>query len=403
MTERTEPEPGLRPFFLSLFVPSAIFGLGTGAGAPMMALLARELGASVPVAGLIVALVAFGAVLGDLPSGTVVARFGERRAIVLGSALGATGVLVSLSAPIPAVLAVGATLTGFANAVWGLARQSYLAGALPPHMRARGISANAAMSRAGVFVGPFVGAGAVHLTGVSGGLIVQVIAIVVSGALVANTAVPEPDRSQQRSGGVIAVAASHRTVLGTLGVGAMLVGASRASRDAVLPLWADHIGVAPATVSLIFGVAAAVDVALAYPSGVLMDRFGRRVTAVPALLLFGTAFLILPLSQQLWWLVVVAVVLGSANGMSNGIVMTLGADVSPPHARAEFLAAWRLTHDTGSFAGPLVVGAVATVSLAGGATAIGVLALVGAGVMYRYIPRYVSVPVAVPQDQRAKP
>jgi hypothetical protein len=133
------------------------------------------------------------------------------------------------------------------------------------------------------------------------------------------------------------------------------------------------------------------------------DRYGRRVTAVPALLLFGTAFLILPLSPQLWWLVVVAVVLGAANGMSNGIVMTLGADVSPPHARAEFLAAWRLTHDTGSFAGPLVVGAVAAVSLAGGATAIGVLALVGAGVMYRYIPRYVPVSVAVPADQRAAP
>ena len=203
MTERTEPEPGLRPFFLSLFVPSAIFGLGTGAGAPMMALLARELGASVPVAGLIVALVAFGAVLGDLPSGTVVARFGERRAIVLGSALGVTGVLVSLSAPPPAVLAVGATLTGFANAEWGLARQSYLAGALPLHMRARGISANAAMSRADVFVGPYIGAAAVHLMGVSGGLVVQLVAIVVSGTLVANAAVPEPDRSEQRSGGVI--------------------------------------------------------------------------------------------------------------------------------------------------------------------------------------------------------
>ncbi|WP_016694374.1 hypothetical protein [Rhodococcus rhodochrous] len=42
----------------------------------MMAWLARELSASVPVAGLIVARVAFGAVLGDLLSGTVVARLG---------------------------------------------------------------------------------------------------------------------------------------------------------------------------------------------------------------------------------------------------------------------------------------------------------------------------------------
>lgn len=37
----TETVAGLRPFFVSLFVPSAIFGLGTGARAPMMALFAR--------------------------------------------------------------------------------------------------------------------------------------------------------------------------------------------------------------------------------------------------------------------------------------------------------------------------------------------------------------------------
>jgi hypothetical protein len=55
--------------------------------------------------------------------------------------------------------------------------------------------------------------------------------------------------------------------------------------------------------------------------------------------------------------------------MSNGLVMTLGADVSPPDRRAEFLAAWRLTHDTGSLTGPLVVGAVAAVSACGAGAA----------------------------------
>lgn len=388
----TEPSAGLRPFFTSLFVPSAIFGLGTGAGAPMMALLARDLGASVPVAGMIVGMIALGAVLGDLPSGSIVGRFGEQRAIIGGTVLGATGVLVSLLAPNPAILAVGAVLTGFAMAVWGLARQSYLAGALPIHMRARGISANAAMHRAGFLVGPFVGAVAVHRFGIQGGLMVEFVAIIVAGILITRSTVPEPQRSDRGGVGVLGVARSHHVVLLTLGAGSMLVGASRASREAVLPLWAEHIGVAPATVALVFGISGAVDLLLAYPAGVLMDKCGRLVTAIPALLLFGTAFLILPLIHELWWLIVVAVVLGAGNGMSNGLVMTLGADVSPRDRRAEFLAAWRLTHDTGSSTGPLVVGAVATVSLAAGAMTIGALGVVGAAVMWRYIPRYVPSP-----------
>lgn len=397
----TEPSAGLRPYFTSLFIPSAIFGLGTGAGAPMMALRARELGASVPVAGIIVALLALGAVLGDLPSGTLVGRFGEVRAIVVGSSLGAVGVIISLAAPNPAILAVGAVLTGFAFAVWGLARQSYLAGALPVHMRARGISANAAMHRAGVLVGPFVGAIAVHQFGIRGGLMVELVAIIVAGALIARTTVPEPQRSEGGDVGVLAVAKSHHVVLLTLGAGSMLVGASRASREAVLPLWAEHIGIAPATVSLVFGISGAVDLLLAYPAGVIMDKFGRRVTAVPALLLFGIAFLILPLIHELWWLVVVAMLLGAANGWSNGVVMTLGADVSPPDRRAEFLGAWRLTHDVGSFTGPLLVGVVAAASLAAGAVAIGVLSIAGSAVMWRYIPRYVPSPKAHRQSVSA--
>ncbi len=57
--------------------------------------------------------------LGDLPAGRLVARFGERRAIIVGSAIGAAGVLLSAAAWTPSVLAVGAVLTGLSTAVVG--------------------------------------------------------------------------------------------------------------------------------------------------------------------------------------------------------------------------------------------------------------------------------------------
>src|SRR5690606_30865452 len=88
----------------------------------------------------------------------------------------------------------------------------------------------------------------------------------------------------------------------------------------------------------------------------------------------------------------VALVLGLGNGLGNGVVMTLGADVTPPHGRAEFLASWRLLHDGGMFAGPLVIAGVASASLALASGAVGLLAVVGALFMWRYVPRYVPVP-----------
>ncbi len=143
---------GLKPLVTTVFVPAAIFGIGQGAAAPIMAVTARDLGASVAVAGLIVALGGLGAVLGDLPAGRIVSRFGERRSIIGGSSLGATGVVICLLAQTPWMLGIGALLTGLANAVWGLARQSYLAETVPLGLRARAMSSFAAMWRLGFFL-----------------------------------------------------------------------------------------------------------------------------------------------------------------------------------------------------------------------------------------------------------
>ncbi|HEY0451846.1 MFS transporter [Actinophytocola sp.] len=65
-----------------------MFGIGQGAAAPVVALSARELGGSVAAAGVVVALLGLGQVLGDLPAGRIEARVGERSAVLLGSAVG---------------------------------------------------------------------------------------------------------------------------------------------------------------------------------------------------------------------------------------------------------------------------------------------------------------------------
>lgn len=397
-----KPGHNLRPLVTTVFVPSAIFGIGQGAGAPVIALLARDLGASVPVAGLIVALVGLGAVLGDLPAGRIVATFGERRAIIGGSTLGAVGVLLSLCSWTPAALAVGALLTGFSSAVWGLARQSYLAEVVPIEMRARAMATFALMWRLGFFVGPFLGAAVILAFGIRGGFAVQLVGVVLSGALMAR--VPDPPRPAGAEAPPVTtlpeILRRHRRLLTTLGAGSLLMGAARASREAVLPLWADHIGVDAAAVSVVFGIGAAVDLLCSYPAGHLMDRYGRRFIAVPSLVVIAVAFLLLPLAHDLVTLAAVSVLLGIGNGLGNGVIMTLGADVAPPATRAEFLAGWRLTHDTGMFTGPFAVGALAAVVPLGLAVVgIGLVSAAGAAVLYRYIPVYSPWPrPAVPRD-----
>ena len=396
---------GLKPLVTTVFVPAAIFGIGQGAAAPIMAVTARDLGASVAVAGLIVALGGLGAVLGDLPAGRIVSRFGERRSIIGGSSLGATGVVICLLAQTPWMLGIGALLTGLANAVWGLARQSYLAETVPLGLRARAMSSFAAMWRLGFFLGPLIGAGVILLVGARGGFLVQLVGVVLAGALMAR--VPDPPRKVQAGNSdhghvtLPEILRRHRAALSTLGTGSLLMGAARASREAVLPLWALHLGLDAAQVSVIFGIGAAVDLLCSYPAGHIMDRYGRRLVAVPSLTVIGVSYLLLPFSTGAVGLTVVAVVMGIGNGLGNGVIMTLGADIAPPEERAEFLAAWRLTHDTGMFGGPLAIGLLAAVLPLGWAfAALGATSFAGAAMMFRFIP--VDSPRVSPRSRVGK-
>ncbi|MEO7745700.1 MAG: MFS transporter, partial [Actinomycetota bacterium] len=63
------PTTGLSRQLLPIYLPSVLYGIGQGAIVPVVALSARALGASLGVAGLVVALTGVGQIVGDLPAG----------------------------------------------------------------------------------------------------------------------------------------------------------------------------------------------------------------------------------------------------------------------------------------------------------------------------------------------
>ncbi|MEV0337033.1 MFS transporter [Nocardia sp. NPDC050717] len=388
MTAKTVDPPPIRLRSLTwpVFAPMALYGVGVGAAAPMYALRALDLGASAGIAGLLVALNGLGMVLTDLPAGRIVARIGERAAIGVGSVLGTVGVVAAIVAPNLAVLAVGLLLNGAAGAVWGLARQTYLVSVVAPEQRGRAMSTLAGAHRLGFFCGPFLGAALVHGFGPVGALWLQLATtLLASAAMVTIRSAEIGDPAALRP--LHTVLSENRTALGTLGLAAVAVGAARASRSALLPLWAAHLGIDAATTSLLFGLAGAIDVLMSYPAGVWLDRAGSRVTGVACGLCFAVGYASLPFTHSALTMGISTLLLGLANGLSNGLIMTVGAFAAPADRRAEFLGAWRLTHDVGMFAGPVavgVVGAVAGLATAGALLAVGVG--LGAVAMYRWFP-----------------
>ncbi|MCU1535792.1 MAG: major facilitator superfamily 1 [Humibacillus sp.] len=398
MTETEPPREDdagrwLRTVAVSAYGPSLLSAVGSGAVAPVVAVSARQLGASIGVAALLVATIGIGQLVGDLPSGALAARIGERRALLVAAVVEAVGMVVAALAGGLGMLFVGVFVVGLAGSLFGLARQAYLTEAVPVAMRARALSTLGGVSRIGAFVGPFLGAFAIARWGTESAYWVGGVAAVAAFVLV----LVAPDIT--RSPGGLAAAAPHRSVasvllehrfvLLTLGTGALCVAGARAIREALVPLWAESVGLSPSQTALVFGVAGALDMLLFYPSGWLMDRYGRVAAAVPSMVVLGIGMMTLPLATTLVAVTLAATVLGIGNGLGAGLIMTLGADASPAVGRTQFLGGWRLFADVGRAAGPLALsGLTAVLSLGASSLVLGVAALVGAGWLRVWVPRH---------------
>jgi len=196
-----------------------------------------------------------------------------------------------------------------------------------------------------------------------------------------------------------------RRVLSRLGLAAASLSAVRSARQIVLPLWGLSIGLDAQAIALVVGISGAIDFALFYASGQVMDRFGRLWAALPAMILMGGGFLALSLTHDLsnaeMWFVMFAVVLGVGNGFSSGILLTLGADVAPPADPAPFLGSWRTLTDAGGAVSPLLLSAITAISSLSIATgSMGVIAFIGALAFVRWVPRF--VPRQNGPDEREK-
>src|SRR6476661_5817191 len=101
-----------RDIWLVAYGPSIVSAIGHGAILPVLALRARDLGADVSAAAAIVALVGVGQLVASLPSGALVARIGERRALVLAGVVDACAMVFAATTDSVLGLAIGVLLSG---------------------------------------------------------------------------------------------------------------------------------------------------------------------------------------------------------------------------------------------------------------------------------------------------
>ncbi|MGO2655306.1 MAG: MFS transporter [Pseudoclavibacter sp.] len=405
----------LRRYAVPIFLPALLFATAEACLVPVLPARAVELGADTALAGLIAGMLMIGQVIGDLPSSWMVARLGEQRTMIVAAALGAAGAAVAAVGSSVTVLLIGTLLVGMAAAAFNLARHALLTELVPVSHRARAMSVLGGTVRGGLFLGPMLVAPLIAWFGSTSAFVASIaLSVVVAVLLVLmpdpetllraglpaeapTSDVPAADQSHDAHASDTTASApslwqtlvSSRRVLATMGLGIAAVQLLRSSRQVILPLWGTHIGADTETIALIMGIAGALDLALFYVSGQLMDRFGRLWVVLPTLLGLAVTHLALLPVHGPWGLLVTASLMSLANGLGSGIIMTMGADLAPEHHPAAFLGAWRLVADAGSASSPLILsGLAAAAGIAASAAVMAGLGVVGAWLLWHFTPKF---------------
>ena len=97
----------------------------------------------------------------------------------------------------------------------------------------------------------------------------------------------------------------------------------------------------------------------AMPTGMAVDRFGRRGPLVAGLLLLGAAVYLLGASEAFIGVAVAVFVFAAAEGMNTNTLQTYAMDLAPAAHRGAFLSAFHVAMNTGMMAGPLAAGLLA--------------------------------------------
>ena len=360
------------PLILPLYLPALLLSVAQGLILPVLPLYAREFNAPYLWVGLVLAGDGLGLLAGDIPAGLVMQRLDRRGGMLLGISLVGLGTLACFWAgSLPEAL-LYRFIAGLGNALYNVARHTYVADTITIANRGKSVALLGGTFRMGRMLGPVIGGMVAGSAGIRWPFVLYALVCAAAafaifyfnrgnsagqGGLAPRAAADKHAKMTPRS--LARSLRGHARVLAAPGVGHYLMQMVRAGPAVVLPLYgATVLGMQVEEIGYLMGVASFIDMLFFYPTGIIMDRFGRKWAVVPSALIMSLGLALIPFTGSPLGLAAAAVLNGLGNGLGSGVMITMGADLAPREGRSEFLGLWSLIGDAGSSSGPVLVGAV---------------------------------------------
>ena len=383
---RRGPFRDLPPEVAILTAISFTVALGFGIVAPGIPGFARHFGVSTAAAATVISAFALMRVVGALPAGRLVDRFGEHWVMAVGIAIvAASSILAGFSASFTQLIVLRG-VGGLGSAMFSVSARTLLLVSVPGEHRGRASGLFSGGFLVGGISGPAIGGlvAAWSLRApffIYGGMLI-IPALIAAAILRDAPGRPAPaDRQTARPVAEMARALRSRAYLAAssanLADGFAVIGV----RSAIVPLFVrDVLHKSAVWTGIGFGVVAVLNAAALLPGGRAADTFGRRPVVIGGCLASAAGLIMLAVLPSPWGYLAALAVFGLGSGLLDVAPSAMIGDILGGGG-GTVVASFQMAGDAGAVAGPVAAGLLVETASYGAAFGLAAAVLILAAVL----------------------
>ncbi|MGD0926357.1 MAG: MFS transporter [Streptosporangiaceae bacterium] len=335
--------------------------LGFGIVAPDIPAFARHFGVSTASAASVISAFALLRVLGALPAGRLVDRFGEHRVMAAGIAIvAASSMLAGVSGSFVQLIVLRG-IGGLGSAMFSVSAQTLLLVSVPHEQRGRASGLFSGGFLVGGISGPAIG-GLLAAWSLRAPFFIYgsmlIVPAVIAAAVLRDAPRREP-RSRPRAArpwaaiaGALRSRAYRAAASANLADGFAAVGV----RSAIVPLFVrDALHRSAVWTGIGFLVVAVLNASALLPAGWAADRLGRRPVIIAGCSVSAGGMAMLALLPGLWGYLLALAILGLGSGLLDVAPAAMIGDILDGQG-GTVVASYQMAGDAGTVAGPVTAG-----------------------------------------------
>ena len=363
---------GLHPqlrLILGLHVPAIALGLGNGIALPVLPELTKLYDVSIIQASWVFVSYLLGTLAASLPTGMLIDRIGRRWVLLAGPLIVALSSLLIAKAAVSGSFAELLTyrfIAGVGTQMWMQSRITVIADTGGSQQRGKQVTQMFGVQQLGALSGPLLGGFAAVTWGLWSPFVIHAVLSLLS--IVPTYFVVKESAPAARRAGEAALAGSPWALLlqrpiPTVFSIQFLTNVTRGAvfEGGVILLYPSYAyGLDPVELGVLRSAMAAATIPIMFSTGFIMDRFGRKYTIVPGLLLTSLSMASVSVTAfaglSVAWFIASFVFVHLSISIISGNMQTLGTDIAPPQARGLFFGVSRLVAQSGSTVSPTSFG-----------------------------------------------